>query len=135
MILQLENRELTGLGGVPAQVHLPTPLTVQYEYLEGGGTAIPVMYDLAQLNPDPSLCGLVAKRAHHLLALVHARRGATHPHDAIVPPNSRRCQLRLLRLRLLPILFLIIILVKSGLPKRRPLPCAPRGAVGEHSTE
>ena len=60
MILQLEDRELTGLGGVPAQVHLPTPLTVQYEYLEGGGTAIPVMYDLAQLNPDPSLCALVA---------------------------------------------------------------------------
>jgi hypothetical protein len=98
MIFQLEDRELTGLGGVTAQVHLPTPLTVQYENLKGGGTSIPIMNDLPQLNPDLSLGPLLAKRSHHLLAVVHTRRGATHPQDAIVSPTRCQCQLWLLRL-------------------------------------
>ena len=55
MILQLEDRVLlTALREVAAQVHLPTPLTVQYEHFQGWGTSIPVMYDLPKLNPEPS---------------------------------------------------------------------------------
>ena len=62
MILQLEDRVLvTALRGVAAQVHLPTSLTVQYEHLQGGGTSIPVMYDLPEFNPEPSLGPLLGK--------------------------------------------------------------------------
>ena len=108
---------------------------MQYENLQCGRTSIPIVNDLSQLNPDLSLGPLLAKRPHHLLAVVHTCRGAAHPQDATVPPARCRCQLWLLRLRLLHLLFLIVILVKLGLLKRRPLPSPLRGAVIEESTE